>query len=962
MAQIIAGIYEIEKKIGAGGGGIVYLGYHLRLNKQVVLKADKRTLATRPEALRREVDMLKNLSHMYIPQVYDFVEQDGVVYTVMDFIEGESLDRIIERGQYPSQAQVIRWAAELLEALKYLHSQPPHGILHGDIKPANIMLRPNGDICLIDYNIALALGEDGAVRVGASRGYASPEHYGLSFGTNSSSQTTETIAETEALETGKADGRTVTMAASNDGEIEKSASRKSSSRSSIMLDVRSDIYSLGATLYHLLSGKRPNPDALEVEEIGADICSPAVSAIVKKAMAPNPDERYQTAEEMLKAFRLLHKKDARIVRHKRREAVWAAVLVLLFLTGGGSAFIGLKQMEQRQAALTLAEYSEGKLSDGEVSEAIRLALQAIPEEKNILDAPVTAQAQKALTDALGVYDLEAGFRTADTIPLPSAPFQLAISPNGTHFAAVYSGAVAVFEAEEGKQEAVMATQASALSDCIFLDETRIFYAGNQGAAVFDLEKKQNIWIGEEAVTLAVSGDGTKAAAINRDEDKALIYQLSDGAKLTECSFEGKYLPTAANDIFANPGNCIFSLNHDGSLLAVSFSDGGLMIFDLNDSEGSMILFEESNYGHFQGGFCGKYFAFAANKSDQSLFGLIDTKEAVYIGGAESRDNYYLSADETGIYLANGNLLVRFAPESLEEMELAYTDNVNITGFSISEDYVLTATDDNAFSFFDSGANRMSTQVCEKPCDFVKLAGNYAVVGNRSDPSLRVLQLEKHEESKIFSYDARYEHEEARISQDGKYAMLFDVQKFRIYDREGSLIIERDLPDPEHIYDQQYEKSGSDSWLKVIWYDGTVRRYDGADGSLLEETKEEKPREDLYEEFETEQYRITSPLHGVPQVYDKESGRLLASLNTEDYLTYVTQSGDCLITEYITADGVRYGLLLNQNFETLAYLPGLCDIQDGMAVFDDRAGNLRQCRLYSLQELKALGESYIKNNL
>ena len=121
---------------------------------------------------------------------------------------------------------------------------------------------------------------------------------------------------------------------------------------------------------------------------------------------------------------------------------------------------------------------------------------------------------------------------------------------------------------------------------------------------------------------------------------------------------------------------------------------------------------------------------------------------------------------------------------------------------------------------------------------------------------------------------------------------------------------------------------------MIWYDGTVRRYDGKDGRLLEETRGEPPAEDLYEEFYTENYRITSPLHGVPQVYDRESGKLEASLNEEDYLTYVTSFGEGMITEYITAAGERYGLWLDENFETLAYLPNLCDIQDGMAIFDD----------------------------
>ena len=181
MARIIANTYEILQEIGSGGGGVVYLGRHLRLGKLVVLKADRRTLSARPEVLRREVDALKNLSHTYIPQVYDFLEDGGVVYTVMDYIEGESLDKPLKRGERFPQPEAVKWACQLLEALAYLHSRPPHGILHGDVKPANLMLTPQGDIRLIDFNIALALGEEGAVRVGFSRGYASPEHYGTDF-------------------------------------------------------------------------------------------------------------------------------------------------------------------------------------------------------------------------------------------------------------------------------------------------------------------------------------------------------------------------------------------------------------------------------------------------------------------------------------------------------------------------------------------------------------------------------------------------------------------------------------------------------------------------------------------------------------------------------------------------------------------------------------------------------------
>ena len=94
MSEIIDSTYKVIKKIGAGGGGNVFLAYHLRLEKYVVLKADKRKITTRPELLRREVDILKDLSHSYIPQVYDYFVEGETVYTVMDYIEGESLDNL----------------------------------------------------------------------------------------------------------------------------------------------------------------------------------------------------------------------------------------------------------------------------------------------------------------------------------------------------------------------------------------------------------------------------------------------------------------------------------------------------------------------------------------------------------------------------------------------------------------------------------------------------------------------------------------------------------------------------------------------------------------------------------------------------------------------------------------------------------------------------------------------------
>lgn len=1001
MSQIIAGVYELEKQIGAGGGGIVYLGRHLRLNKKVVLKADKRTLSTKTEVLRREVDMLKGLSHTYIPQVYDFVQENGVVYTVMDFIEGESLDKLLGRHETLTQPQIIGWACQLLEALSYLHSRPPHGILHADIKPANIMLRPNGDICLIDYNIALALNEDGAVKVGFSRGYASPEHYGMDYirssvgaGTYrktepklplqnkpaaaSEQQGEEAVLETELMsakenmaDTEAAETELMTGAGDDGGAFfgfreQKTGSDSSMSRSDtgsqtagragVLLDARSDIYSLGATLYHLFSGRKPAHQASEVEPLGKEVCSPAVSAILQKAMEPDPEKRYQSADEMLTAFRQLHRKDPRWLRHKRRELCSGVVLSVLFLAGGMSTFVGLKQMERQQAALTLAEYSANEYEAGNISEAVALAMQALSQEKGFLPTKPSAQAQKALTDALGVYDLSDGFKALDVLKLPSAPFELVVSPEGTRFAARCAEQALVYELKEQTKQTELPMPASALADLVFINETQVIYAGVQGVTAYDLETEKELWTGEAATVLSVSGDGSTLAALNEAKDGVTVYRIGDGSRLRERSFGEYRLDLPVNDRFADAGNYLFSLNEDGSLLAVSFAGGGLMLLDLDNPDEDLIIFEESEYNCFQGGFCSTYFAFTAEANGSSQFGLIDSEQAIYLGGYDSRNPLLLSVNAEGIYLAEETVLIKLDPETFEQTELAYTDPVRITGFSVTEDYTMVVTEEEEISFYDRGANRITTEQRKTGTAFACLAGDFALLANRDEPQVQLMQAENHKAEQLFAYDPAELHDEARISQDEQTVMLFDYQHFTIYDRNGSVAAKENLPDPESIYDQQFHRTEAGSWLEVIWYDGTVRLYRASDGTLLEEKREEPPQKDLYEEFLTASYRITSSLHQAPVVFARDTGKQAAVLESEDYLTYVTQEGDYLITEYVSSEGERYGLLLDENLQILAELPKLCDVINGTLIFDDESGNLRQSRLYSLQELTALGEN------
>lgn len=160
--------YQIEKKVGQGGGGAVYKAWDSNLKKAVVIKELFSAAGS-----EQERDALKNVKSKYLPQVIDFLSEGGRTYTVMEFIEGQSLDKLLEQGQRFTQVQVVKWYGQLAAALQELHKQ---NICHRDIKPGNIMLLPNDDVCLIDFNAALVAGNDVQL-ISRSLGYCSPEQY-----------------------------------------------------------------------------------------------------------------------------------------------------------------------------------------------------------------------------------------------------------------------------------------------------------------------------------------------------------------------------------------------------------------------------------------------------------------------------------------------------------------------------------------------------------------------------------------------------------------------------------------------------------------------------------------------------------------------------------------------------------------------------------------------------------------
>ena len=332
--------YVIMEVLGSGSGGVVYRAYHKRLEVDVVVKKMKnKSMSMRTN--RREVDILKNLQHSFLPRVLDFLEDNDEVYTVMSYVPGKSLQQMLEEGYHFSLEDLVRIGMQLSSALNYLHRHRPP-IIHSDIKPANIMLTPGGDICLIDFNISFFL--DGNTVLGYSHGYTSPEQYDYAMHT---------------------------------------MSRVGSPYHSV-IDTKTDIYSVGATLYHLATRtKRIDYQAPIDRERLLEYTSESFVRVIETAMQNDARKRFPDALAMFNAFKNVPGKDRdyhRLLRTQRwvRAALVGGLALMIVTAGIGMQMMGAERIQHYNR---LVERQRNYRQDGffEDSEAVfREAVRVLP--------------------------------------------------------------------------------------------------------------------------------------------------------------------------------------------------------------------------------------------------------------------------------------------------------------------------------------------------------------------------------------------------------------------------------------------------------------------------------------------------------------------------------------------------------------------------------------------------------
>ena len=281
VGSLLDNKYKILSEVGHGGMSVVYLAINERANKTWAVKEIRKDGVVDFESVKQglvvETNMLKKLSHPHLPSIIDVLDGEDSFIIVMDYIEGTSLQQLLRTEGAQSEEKVVRWGKQLCDVLGYLHRQKPP-IIYRDMKPANVMLKPDGNVTLIDFGIARefknrAMVEDTTCL--GTRGYAAPEQFG---------------------------GRGQT-------------------------DPRTDIYCLGATIYHLLTGHSPAEPPYEIKPLRYWLPQYAGSGLEKlilKCTQQDPSARYQSCEELMYALQHYREEDDRI--QKKRRGKWRRFL------------------------------------------------------------------------------------------------------------------------------------------------------------------------------------------------------------------------------------------------------------------------------------------------------------------------------------------------------------------------------------------------------------------------------------------------------------------------------------------------------------------------------------------------------------------------------------------------------------------------------------------------------------
>lgn len=296
IGSVVDGKYKILNVIGKGGMSIVYLAMNEKANKQWAIKEIVKDDYKDFDVDKKEIEMMKKLDDPHLPSIVDVIEGGNTLLIVMDYIEGRSLDALLAENGAQPQDTVIAWACQLCDALSYLHSQEPP-IIYRDMKPANVILQPDGNLKLIDFGAAREYKVQNlkdTISLG-TRGYAAPEQY-------------------------REDGQS---------------------------DARTDIYCLGVMLFQLLTGENPH-ELRPIRSVKPEL-SDGLEKVIVKCTQVKKEDRYQSCAELRYALEYSWTADLEYQRKQKSKLIRFLIpAVMTGILGIGAIVFGTLESQVRK--------------------------------------------------------------------------------------------------------------------------------------------------------------------------------------------------------------------------------------------------------------------------------------------------------------------------------------------------------------------------------------------------------------------------------------------------------------------------------------------------------------------------------------------------------------------------------------------------------------------------------------
>ncbi len=352
-------IINVKPLNATGGTSNLFRAHKKGLDVDVVIKRVKKQYLGRMDE-QNEARIMTALRHQYLPRIYDLIPaSDGYTYTIMELIEGCTLrDYVRERGSL-DQKQVLKWTRQLCEVITYMHTRTP-AIVHSDLKPENVMITPQGDICVIDFNASLEIRNDSQdiEAIGATPGYAAPEQYRLPI---------SRFPKEHALY------RYVEAAQGMDN-----------------IDGRTDIYAIGALAYYMITGYDPKiwcDGIIPLERYDITL-GYAFGSIIEKAMSPKQADRYKTTASMLSALNNLKKYDKRYRKILLQSRISSVIIGIGLAVGAFLIVQGFGVMEKETTGqyLALVDEAVDMRAKGQYESCEALLMQALRLNRNRIEA------------------------------------------------------------------------------------------------------------------------------------------------------------------------------------------------------------------------------------------------------------------------------------------------------------------------------------------------------------------------------------------------------------------------------------------------------------------------------------------------------------------------------------------------------------------------------------------------